>query len=135
MNFKIDPGKPVLVVLLPTQGGRKMENSFRHTMQHIGDLFVFRMEKWSRHTWSSAAGIRLTYNIQSLRRKRKEIIKKIGDRVAAIRKGDPESNVTAEPIVKSLFAELDRVEYELGASMKARQDRIEPLRVAHELPR
>lgn len=100
------------------------ERDFRYTMQHLGDILMDSMDDLLKGVKASFRGVRLTYEIQCLRGKRKKIIYKIGERVVKIRKSDSAVSVTTDDEAIGLFSEFDRIEARLDADIMERESRI-----------
>ena len=103
-----------------------MEKDLRYQIEHIGDIFVSKVQKACGAVTASTKGIVLTYDVGGLQKERDRLIKKIGKRVVALRESDPGLDVMNEASMIKLFYSLDKVEDKIGASIRKRKERLYP---------
>ncbi len=103
-----------------------MEKDLRYKIEHIGDIFVSKVEKVCEAVTASTKGIVLTYNVGGLQKEKNRLIKKIGRRVVALRKRDPGLDIMNETSMIKLFYSLDKVEDKIGTSIRKRRERLYP---------
>jgi len=103
-----------------------MEEDLRYRMQHIGDIFIDRIQNLGSFTKGSVRGIALTYNIDGYKKEKDKIVKRIGERLAAIRKKDSERDVFNDRIMVKLFYRLDTIQDKIDAGIKERNERLYP---------
>lgn len=103
-----------------------MGQKLRHTMNHIGDIFVDTVEKFWCTITLSTKGIKLTYDIHELAGKKTKIQKKIGERLSKIQKESPELAVFEDKELSRLFTMLEGIESEIAASTFEREERLYP---------
>jgi len=140
-----------------------MERDFRYKIEHMGDSVADLLEKVpsaikvsfdfmkkfpatakkpmsmikkvSKSAKDSARGVILTYDIHDLKKKRKKLIKKIGNRLLELRKEDTELNVANDETLISYFSNIDKVESQLNEDTKERHEMLYPAeRIAKSLP-
>ncbi|MBW1675557.1 MAG: hypothetical protein JRF30_03300 [Deltaproteobacteria bacterium] len=109
-----------------------MEKNLRYKMQHIGDIFLSKLENVWGSVKGSARGIVLTYDIQELQKEKDKLVKRIGKRVVVIRKKAPGVDVLNDAMLTKLFYRLDRIEDKIEVSMKERKERLHPGNLAPE---
>jgi len=109
-----------------------MENDFRYKMQHMGDIFLGKLEMVCGAIKGSTRGIVLTYNIDELQKEKEKLVKRIGKRLVVIKKKDPELDVLNDTTMTKLFYRLDRIEDKIEACMKERKQRLHPRNLAPE---
>jgi hypothetical protein len=103
-----------------------MGQGFRYKMQHLGDIFADKLE-WSYQTVrSSTRGIVLTYDIHEVQKKKRKIVKKIGERLAEVRKKSPELDIFKDEKMMELFSKLEKLEELIEALAKEREERLNP---------
>ncbi|NVM22905.1 MAG: hypothetical protein HWN68_14120 [Desulfobacterales bacterium] len=103
-----------------------MEESFRYKMQHVGDIFVEKMEVVCDALKSCTRGITLTYDIHDLERKKRRITRNIGERIAEVRKKSPELDIFKDEKMMELFSKLESIEESIKSHKKERQERLNP---------
>jgi len=103
-----------------------MEEDLRYKMRHIGDIFVDKIQNFGLYAKGSVRGISLTYNIDEYKKEKDKIVKRIGERLAAIRKKDSDRDVFNDRIMVKLFYRLDTIQDKIDAGIKERNERLYP---------
>ena len=103
-----------------------MGQGCRYKIQHMGDIFVDKLDKGFGLFKSSTRGITVTYNIHELRKKRGKLLKQIGAAIAEVRKRAPELDVFSDEAVMALFAKLDEIDKNIQACTQEREERLYP---------
>ncbi len=97
-----------------------MKEDLRYKIQHTGDVIVGTLCDVISIAKSSARGIVLTYNINELRRRKRDIARKMGERLVQVRKDDPEIHVSEDETMKKLFSALDKIQKSIDAYVEER---------------
>ena len=103
-----------------------MDKGLRYNIEHIGDTFIDVIIKASDAARTSAKGIVLTYDLNDLKRKRREIVRGIGERLVQLRKDAPGLNIAADEEMTRLLSEFDRTEKEIEAAERELKERLYP---------
>ena len=103
-----------------------MGEGIRYNIQHIGDFFVDHMETAFDYAKSSTRGISLTYDIHDIEKKKRKLLRKIGERVAKVRSVSPEIAVFDDEKMMELFSKLDDLEERIAARTRERSTRLDP---------
>ncbi|HUV49778.1 MAG TPA: hypothetical protein VMW78_01985 [Anaerolineae bacterium] len=103
-----------------------MGEGFRYKMQHFGDAFADKLEGAYEAIKSSTRGIFLTYDMHELENKKREIVKKIGERLTEVRKKSPELDVFKDEKMMGLFSKLEGFEKRIEERKKERAERLNP---------
>ena len=103
-----------------------MEEDLRYKMQHIGDIFIDKVQNFGSYAKGSVRGIALTYNIDEYKKDKDKIVKRIGERLAAIRKKDSDRDVFNDKIMVKLFYRLDTIQDKIDAGIKERNEKLYP---------
>ncbi len=98
----------------------------RYDVQHVGDVFVDKLEWVCEALKGSTRGIFLTYEIHELQQKKRGLARKIGERLAEVRKKSPELDVFKDEKISELFAKLGGVEERMETLAEERKDRLAP---------
>ena len=102
-----------------------MGEGIRYNIQHIGDLFVDHLEMAFDYAKSSTRGISLTYDIHDIEKKKRKLLRKIGERVAKVRSASPELAVFDDEKMMELFSRLGGLEDSIEAHKKEREERLD----------
>jgi hypothetical protein len=109
------------------------EEGLKYKMQHVGDILVDSVETMLEGWKKSLKGVCLTYEIHSLRTKKKRVICRIGERLVSIRKTDPTvSGISTDDEAIKYFSEFDKIEERLEASIAERESRVNRWRFVNE---
>ncbi len=101
-----------------------MGEGLRYNIQHIGDIFVDSLGKAIDCVQSSTRGIILTHDIHELEKSKRRVLRKIGERVAEVKKISPEHEVFNDPKLMELFSKLESLEERIKAHAKEREERL-----------
>ncbi|MBF0506196.1 MAG: hypothetical protein HQL09_05120 [Nitrospirae bacterium] len=102
-----------------------MEKDFRYKVEHMGDCFVDMLTKVTCASKSSARGVVLTYDIHQLTKKKENLIRDIGTRVAQISKDN--ASLAQDEKISELLKRLDETEKKLSAYVEERQNLLRPV--------
>ncbi len=97
-----------------------MEEGLRYKIQHSGDLFVSAICGVVEAAKDSAKGIVLTYNINELKRKKRNLIKKAGERLALLKKENMDRRISDDDRLRKLLAEMQKLQNRIDAYVKER---------------
>jgi len=111
-----------------------MDESTRHTLEHLGDIFVERVEKAVSWLHNSTKGFSLTYRIHSLEKDREKSYTRIGKRTSTLRKRSPANELFSDEDMSQLFKEFDELDNELSTAKQEREERLYPHSKASEQP-
>jgi len=103
-----------------------MGEGIRYNIQHMGDFFVDHLEMAFDYAKSSTKGISLTYDIHDIEKKKRKLLRKIGERVAKVRSASPELAVFDDEKMMELFSKLDDIEERIAARTRERSARLDP---------
>jgi len=103
-----------------------MGETFRYKMQHLGDIFADKLEGACEAVRSSPRGIVLTYDIHELQKKKRKIVRKIGERLTEVRKKSPELDVFKDKKMIEHFSKLGKLEKRIKTLTKEREKRLNP---------
>jgi hypothetical protein len=115
-----------------------MENDFRYTMEHLGDIVAGKLEsvagklggvagklgKVFGSLKTSTRGVVLTYDIHDLEKKRRKILTSIGEQMGKVRAQSPEMAIFNDEGIMKLFVELTRVEDRIENCVQEREARL-----------
>jgi len=104
-----------------------METDLRYSLEHVGDLFIEKLERVIKSVTGQFRGIVVTHDIHSMERKRHGLMFQIGERVVTIRK-DNASLFTDDPAMNGLFSQLDDLDGRLDAMINEREERLNRIR-------
>lgn len=110
-----------------------MGEKFRYKMQHLGDIFADKLEGWGEALKTSTRGIVLTYDIHELQKKKRKIVRKIGERIAEVRKESPNLDVFKDEKMMELFSKLEKLEKRIKTLTKEREERLNPAEQAAQV--
>jgi hypothetical protein len=104
-----------------------MKIDLRYNLQHIGDIFVDVVQKTADTAIQCSSSIFLTYDINMLSQKRKQVLRDIGERVTQlINEGSTDLMQCAK--LSELVAQLNSIENKMAEHEKARCNPINPFR-------
>ena len=103
-----------------------MGEGLRYNMQHMGDFIADHLERAFDYAKSSTKGISLTYDINDLEKKKRKLLRNIGERVAKVRRSSPELAVFNDEKMMALFSKLDDLEERVADQTRERATRLDP---------
>jgi len=107
-----------------------MEDSFRSKLQSVGDIFFDKIDttytKVKQNFSEATRGISITYNIQELQKEKDMLEKRIGRRLAIMRRQNPSlvENVTSDAVMKKYFYRLDVLSDNIETFLNERKSRL-----------
>jgi len=108
-----------------------MEENFRYTMEHLGDIVAGKLEgvagklgKVFSSLKTSTRGVVLTYDIHDMEKKRRKILTRIGERMTEVRAQSPEQTIFNDEGIMKLFATLTTVEDRIESCKQEREARL-----------
>jgi hypothetical protein len=105
-----------------------------HTLEHLGDIVVERIEAALGWLKRSTQGVSLTYRIHCMEKDREVSYARIGKRTVALRKRQPRNELFSDDDMKTLMAEFDEVDGELSRAKAEREARLYPNYGAQDQP-
>ncbi len=106
-----------------------MGKGLRYNIEHVGDVFVDAILKASGAAKASARGIVLTYDLNDLKRKRRNLLCRIGERFTQLRKegaGLDIASIASDGEMSRLLSEFDGIEGEIEAAERELEERLYP---------
>ncbi|GFK92307.1 magnetosome protein Mad10 [Fundidesulfovibrio magnetotacticus] len=103
-----------------------------HTLEHLGDIVVERIEAALEWLQRSTKGVSLTYRIHCMEKDREASYARIGRRTVSLRKRQPANELFSDEDMASLLAEFDEVDAELSRAKAEREARLYPNYAAQE---
>jgi len=108
----------------------KNNKTFRFKMQHFGDFFVEKfinnLEKGIRSLTLSTRGIVVTYDLRELKRAKKKMYARVGQRVTEIKRTSPEMEIFQDNDLNKLFKRIDDLESRIERRLQERESRLYP---------
>jgi Zn-dependent M16 (insulinase) family peptidase len=107
-----------------------MEDSFRTKLQSVGDIFVNKIDTAystiKQNFTEATRGISITYNIQELQKEKDMLEKRIGRRLAIMRRKNPSlvENVVSDAVLKKYFYRLDILSDNIESYLNERKSRL-----------
>lgn len=111
-----------------------MEQSTKHTLEHVGDIVVERLEKVLEWLSTSTKGVSLTYRIHCLEKDKEKSYARIGKCTVTLRARNPHNELFSDEDLKQLFDEFDKVDGDLSNSKSEREARLYPKMQPDEQP-
>ena len=109
------------------------EKGLKYKMQHVGDILVDSVETMLEEWKKSLKGVCLTYEIHSLKARKRKVICRIGERIVSVRKTDATvSSISTDDEAIKYFSEFDKIEERLEASIAERESRVNRWRFVNE---
>ncbi len=96
-----------------------MDEGLRYTMNHLGDILVGGLDRF----WGSLTDV-LTWRCCRLNRRKREVLKRMGERVSEIQGDSPDLEIFSDEILAELVGELREIENEIvaGSGERATQE-------------
>jgi len=107
-----------------------MEDSFRTKLQSVGDIFFGKIDtaysKVKQNFSEATRGISITYNIQELQKEKDMLEKRIGRRLAIMRRKNPSfvENIASDAVMKKYFYRLDMLSDNIETYLNERKGRL-----------
>ena len=101
-----------------------MENDFNYKMRHMGDTLISNFKNLGGMFKNSGRGISLTYSIDVDKKEKDKLISRIGRRLVAIRKNNPDQNIFEDHIMVKLLYRLDVIQDRIDSSISERKERL-----------
>ncbi len=108
-----------------------MENDFRYTMEHLGDIVAGKLERVASKLGrvfgslkTSTRGVVLTYDIHDLEKKRRKILTSIGEQMGKVRVQSPEMAIFNDEGIMKLFTQLTTLEERIESCKQEREARL-----------
>jgi hypothetical protein len=107
-----------------------MEETFRTKLQSVGDIFVDKIDaaysKVKQNFSEATRGVSLTYNIQELQKEKDMLEKRIGRRLAIMRRKNPSLliNIASDAVMKKYFYRLDMLSDQIETNLNERKSRM-----------
>ncbi|MBF0111464.1 MAG: hypothetical protein HQK74_01875 [Desulfamplus sp.] len=108
------------------------KTGIRYKMTHLGDIVVDAFDRLWSSASSSTKGISLTYNIHELKKRKRKLHRKIGERVSKIKEQSPLLEIFDDEVLLNLFSDLAKIEKNINASIYEREERLYPKRAMKE---
>lgn len=116
----------------------KSNESIRFKMQHFGDFFVEKfinnIEKSFRSLTLSTRGIVVTYDLRELKRAKKKMFTRVGQRVTEIKRTTPEMEIFQDRDLTNLFRRIDELESRIERRLQERESRLYPNGFSQPVP-
>jgi hypothetical protein len=105
-----------------------------HTLEHLGDIVVEKIEVALEWLKTSTKGVSLTYRIHCMEKDREVTYARIGKRTVSLRKRQPANELFSDEDMKSLLVEFDEIDGELSRAKSEREARLYPNYDTQEQP-
>lgn len=104
-----------------------MKTDVRYNLQHIGDIFVDVVQKTADTAIQCSSRVFLTYDIQLLSRKRKLLLRDIGERVTQLVK-EGASDLMQCSRLSELVSQLNSIEKDIATYEEKKKSMVNPFR-------
>jgi len=105
-----------------------MAFDIRYNLKHIGDIFVDVVQKTAGTATQCSKRLFLAYDIKSLKSKREQLSRSLGERVEALMK-EGETDFSKDDKLSELILKLNLIEKDIAAFEEERSNLVYPFSV------
>ncbi len=103
-----------------------MGDQLRYNMEHAGDILFDKFSSAWDSVKGSTRGISLTCKIDELKKEKRKLVNRIGQRVVGVRSGKPDFDFTSDEKLNFFFNKLDGIQKQIDDSIAERKARLYP---------